>query len=438
MSEQTPETAASASGQDNFIESDPEPSMEDILASIRKIIADDADPIPLDGPSEDNPPAIDAQAITDIVTPTDVRPIPVAASVDMNSEHPDIDALLSGFDESQPEAIHAAVEQAFGLSDTDVLTLDDQLAIPELDEGSADVGAVSGSVETVSQAAPVNPAQTGSDDMDRMMGELLVDLEPVPATTEAHASQTPDISAKAPNEEGAKDDPMTDTAADADLDLVKSLLADLTDEDEDPVVVSADAAPVMKADANPDVDPLDVMEDNILENILDMTLDDEIAAMEAQACEVDTPNLTDIAAAAETDAGVEPVSEIESADELITETIAAAMVAPGPVSVPGPVQPKPALQQTQPDTPEMETSMPRAIRSDAILDDVTEEATMTAFAQLNQVVEDQAILSERGPRIGDLVQDALKPMLKEWLDENLLRIVERAVAKEVKRLASGK
>jgi cell pole-organizing protein PopZ len=82
--------------------------------------------------------------------------------------------------------------------------------------------------------------------------------------------------------------------------------------------------------------------------------------------------------------------------------------------------------------------MQSALRSDAILDDVTESATMSAFAELNQVVEDKAILSERGPRIGDLVQDALKPMLKEWLDENIQGIVERAVAKEVKRIATGK
>ena len=82
--------------------------------------------------------------------------------------------------------------------------------------------------------------------------------------------------------------------------------------------------------------------------------------------------------------------------------------------------------------------MPRAVRSDAILDEVTEEAATSAFAELNQVVEEKAIYSERGPRIGDLVQEALKPMLKEWLDANLKGIVERAVAKEVKRISSGK
>jgi len=36
------------------------------------------------------------------------------------------------------------------------------------------------------------------------------------------------------------------------------------------------------------------------------------------------------------------------------------------------------------------------------------------------------------------VQGAFRPMLKEWLDANLKGIVERAVAKEVKRISSGK
>jgi len=86
-----------------------------------------------------------------------------------------------------------------------------------------------------------------------------------------------------------------------------------------------------------------------------------------------------------------------------------------------------------------ETPMPvQAVKTDAILDDVTEAATAGAFAELNQVVEDKAIFNERGPRIGDLVQEALRPMLKEWLDANLKGIVERAVAKEVKRISSGK
>lgn len=82
--------------------------------------------------------------------------------------------------------------------------------------------------------------------------------------------------------------------------------------------------------------------------------------------------------------------------------------------------------------------MPRAIKSETILDDVTETATADVFASLNQVVEEKAIKAERGDRIGDLVMEALRPMLKEWLDANLKGIVERAVAKEVKRISTGK
>ena len=47
-------------------------------------------------------------------------------------------------------------------------------------------------------------------------------------------------------------------------------------------------------------------------------------------------------------------------------------------------------------------------------------------------------MADRGDRIGDLVQEALRPMLKEWLDKNLKGIVERAVTKEVKRISTGK
>ena len=82
--------------------------------------------------------------------------------------------------------------------------------------------------------------------------------------------------------------------------------------------------------------------------------------------------------------------------------------------------------------------MPRAAKKDAIIDEVTESATADVFSSLNKVVEEKAVVAERGDRIGDLVTDALRPMLKEWLDENLKSIVERAVTKEVKRISSGK
>ena len=84
------------------------------------------------------------------------------------------------------------------------------------------------------------------------------------------------------------------------------------------------------------------------------------------------------------------------------------------------------------------TSRKSAKKTDAIIDEVTESATAGAFASLSTVVEEKAVTAERGDRIGDLVMEALQPMLKEWLDANLKGIVERAVTKEVKRISSGK
>ena len=85
----------------------------------------------------------------------------------------------------------------------------------------------------------------------------------------------------------------------------------------------------------------------------------------------------------------------------------------------------------EPETPEHtieETpEMPRAKKSEAIIDEVTETATAGAFASLNQAVEEKANAADRGDRIGDLVMEAMQPMLKEWLDANLKGIVERAV-----------
>ena len=79
-----------------------------------------------------------------------------------------------------------------------------------------------------------------------------------------------------------------------------------------------------------------------------------------------------------------------------------------------------------------------AVSQDAIISDVTEEATFSAFASLNNLVESNTEAKIRGDRIGDLVTEALKPMLREWLDANLQGIVEHAVTREVQRISSGK
>lgn len=416
MSEQTPESTVNATSEDGFSASESEPSMEDILASIRKIISDDADPLPLDGPD---------------VEPIEDDTIMAAETVETSDEAFDLDSLLGELDVVETSSTEpSSFADAVGISD--LPALEDDLTIPEIDAETA-------TIETVA-------VDQDEDDMDRLMNELLIDMDE-PSTP----SQPEDLLAAAMTPQAG--------SGDGDMDIVKSLMADLTDDDVELSPADAfsddlDLEAMMNEIADFDVDPepeaeleseiasetdeLDAMEDDIFDSILDMTLDDEIEAFDAQAeADAKGPSLADIAAAAEAEAIVDPASVVKTTAVRAAETqtsddqepvvdLADASVAPVPT------------QSAKPAPSEMEIPMPSALRSDAILDDVTEQATMTAFAELNQIVEDKAILSERGPRIGDLVQDALKPMLKEWLDENIQGIVERAVAKEVSRIATGK
>ncbi|WP_428682541.1 DUF2497 domain-containing protein [Reyranella sp.] len=71
-------------------------------------------------------------------------------------------------------------------------------------------------------------------------------------------------------------------------------------------------------------------------------------------------------------------------------------------------------------------------------------ATSSAFARLNQAVQDSVpppAATDPGPKVGgsgqtieDLVKEMLRPMLKDWLDNNLPPMVERYVEREIARL----
>ena len=444
MSEQTPGSAANPSDDDALLGADAEPSMEDILASIRKIISDDADPVPLDGPEGT-----------------------IQESPDSEEGSLDIEAMMGDLDKvevsAQPPASFA---DSVGLGD--LAPLEEDLAIPDMDASEAKPES---SADT---AIAMSRDNDGDDDMDQLMNELLSDMDALDdALHDTAAKVDGPVGAAMPAKDAASE------STDLEMDEVKSMLADLTDEDVTPAAQTAETdldafdmdalmgeiedlnaetqqSPAPEPDTEPDADKtaaktddaeqsdadaLDAMEDDIFDSILDMTLDDEVAAFDAAAeAEGTVPSLEDIAAAADAEADVDVAAVAVTAAAVVTTpsdpNTDAAAERDTATAADKPAPSKPAPSKLAP--AEMETPMPSALRSDAILDDVTESATMSAFAELNQVVEDKAILSERGPRIGDLVQDALKPMLKEWLDENLQGIVERAVAKEVKRIATGK
>lgn len=563
MSEQTPENM-----------SEREPSMEDILASIRKIIAEDA-------PATDGV-AKAASGLDAALGNTGVLTRPGAAEVTPPYTEPepfDLTANMgSDIDDSSTQDLLDMVEfdltddLAMGDEDIDISITDDVTAIPDVDLASssdapfdvmdsllpdvseadaaedvldltdlADADAVSDDLEfdvdslladidgdtedtlvaTVDHADTVETdagelVTAGSesmdldDDLDSLLDDLIADselntvpeveLEDITPDAETVFDPAADMIADDDEEDilaslGFDDLPEADAALDSgsalseddDIDLVKSLMADLTGDnasdfepDSDDLVdviiedqvddlagltATSDAVTdtdmedlsAIIADINADAHDAEIRAQNVQDaDILDLMLEDadlEGADDVIDAASVDQPSgagraaLVTAAGAAIAAAGVSSVGKSDDAEneydidsdleallddsEIIeteeTENVAARVASPDPVE-----SDNVNINEQQ------ESDMSATTGREAISSRDTVDDTSSAFASLGKVVEEKAVFQESGPRIGDLVQDALKPMLQEWLDANLKQIVDRAVAKEIKRISSGK
>lgn len=66
-------------------------------------------------------------------------------------------------------------------------------------------------------------------------------------------------------------------------------------------------------------------------------------------------------------------------------------------------------------------------------------ATAASMGELLRAVtqERAASVNRGGPTIEDVVREEVRPLLKEWLDNHLPGIVERAVRAEIERVARG-
>ena len=62
-----------------------------------------------------------------------------------------------------------------------------------------------------------------------------------------------------------------------------------------------------------------------------------------------------------------------------------------------------------------------------------------AFARLSEAIHktppEESVADESGRTIEQFVEDMIRPLLKEWLDENLPPIVERLVQREIQKIA---
>ena len=93
--------------------------------------------------------------------------------------------------------------------------------------------------------------------------------------------------------------------------------------------------------------------------------------------------------------------------------------------------PKVVWRQTEPvDCDSSDAAAPRA--EEPLLSPETDKAVSSSFGALS------ANFAIRSAELADgMVREMLRPMLKQWLDENLPSIVERLVRAEIQRVARG-
>lgn len=79
-----------------------------------------------------------------------------------------------------------------------------------------------------------------------------------------------------------------------------------------------------------------------------------------------------------------------------------------------------------------EESADRLISAESAMNSVASLSALAAAVDTHRRAVDPSI----GPRsIEDLVKDVMRPMIREWLDDNLPSLVERMVAREIDRMA---
>ncbi|PHY19818.1 DUF2497 domain-containing protein [Caulobacter sp. BP25] len=178
------------------------------------------------------------------------------------------------------------------------------------------------------------------------------------------------------------------------------------------------------------------------------TMEEILASIRRIISEDDAPAepAAEEAPAAEAEVEPEPLPELEpepapdfggDAEDVLelTDPIAPEAEAPletvGDIDVysPPPAEPEPAMQ-----APPAAETFNREEAVDNLVGETAASAAASAFGSLSSAL----LMPKDGRTLEDVVRELLRPLLKEWLDQNLPRIVETKVEEEVQRIARGR
>lgn len=186
-----------------------------------------------------------------------------------------------------------------------------------------------------------------------------------------------------------------------------------------------------------------------IRRIISEDAEDEAAGAEPEAVQ-------EVAAVPDPEPAAEPEPEPAAEPEAEPETVAAVEAEPEPDPAPDP-QPEPqaesepeedapvtdtvpepaievaAMEEDGDDVLELTNVVPAPGGADPIVSHVTEEATSQHLAALSGLLVRSYPGSEN--TLEGLVREMLKPMLQQWLDQNLPQLVETLVNREIARIA---
>lgn len=138
------------------------------------------------------------------------------------------------------------------------------------------------------------------------------------------------------------------------------------------------------------------------------------------------------------------VDDIPNIDDLTdTAAIEAENVVPeielSPLAEEAPAPETPSMIEaisSQEDEPAVST---KKAESETLLSTGTASTTTGAFAKLSKAFRptpvEESVADGAGRTVEQFIEDMARPMLKEWLDENMPAIVERLVQKEIQKIA---
>jgi cell pole-organizing protein PopZ len=159
--------------------------------------------------------------------------------------------------------------------------------------------------------------------------------------------------------------------------------------------------------------------------LADTTIEDSQAAPKLVDPDDIAFDIPEPAAEAEDDLPSFDPLPMAAAEESDVEEFSFAQVEPEPMFQP---EPEPSVAQAAP-LPDPGLS---AQIAEQLLEPATQAAVRSSISKLSRVG-----LGNPSITIEGLVRDMLRPMLKEWLDENLPAVVERMVEKEIARISRG-